>query len=148
MSKCLWGQSNSKVLVICNRLYWLPMVKVVQEDFSFLKSMDISWVLEVLQKRFAFSRQLRRLTRAVSSAYFIKCLLKKVLLHKLMYEINNKDEKTHHSNIKSKNLGIIFSQYMTFDQHVIELVHSCCLQLWNIAKISHLLQMLHWKFTL
>ncbi|KAK0147269.1 hypothetical protein N1851_013310 [Merluccius polli] len=44
-----------------------------------------------------------------------------------------------HTSILPKNLGIVFNQHMTFDQHDTKLVQSCFLQLRNIAKIRCIL---------
>ena len=43
------------------------------------------------------------------------------------------------TSILPKNLGIVFDQHMTFDQHDTKLVQSCFLQLRNISKIRCIL---------
>lgn len=86
-----------------------PLMKVGLKDCRFLKLMDISFVLVLFMRRLNFSHEFkkwsrtgpyssppsyRRLTKAVLTAYLIKCLLGKVLGQELVYKINNKGDKT------------------------------------------------------
>lgn len=85
-------------------------MKVGLKDWRFLKSMDIYFVVVVLRRRLDFSHQFRkwsrtgpcpsspsyrRFTKAVSSAYLIKCLLGKVPVQESIYKINNNGDQTH-----------------------------------------------------